>query len=473
MQAEPGTALGVTRYVQDADELYHTVLSDVLAQREEIVGGETKSIGSQKRSKEILHYSVVIAEPRERLLHNEKRKFNLPLAVARFIWMMAGNDRLKDIEFYEPRAGAFSDDGIVVPGSSYGHRMLYPAPGCDQISGVISRLREDAATRRAAIAVFQPQDVTRPSSDIPCTFGLAFHNRGEFLHPAVIMRSNNAFALLPYNIFEFSLLGEAVAAEVGLKLGVMSYYAMSMHVYASNYEKAKDVIRTPATPRIAAAPVMPIDPPPLGQIHELVMIEAEVRHAAAGFSAANFESKWLPFADSRLVPYWRQFYYVLLFAICQRVDFHSGLARLREFIDEPWLGCLPPDKAAAPALQLVAQGDLFPDVAKHPSIKPRSLAKSKAPVREDSTVLSRADLEKELEHVLKLYQPYVARDQWSRVLEHQPIFLRRATTSSDKLNNVLNRLRALRFSLEAGDKVESNRARAEVIIRALDELTVE
>jgi hypothetical protein len=102
---------------------YRKMLADVLATDCEIVGGETKSIGSKKRSKEILHYSFLIGNPRERLIWNAKRKLNLPAAVGRFVWMMAGNDPLYDIEFYEEKVAAFTDDGIIVPGSSYGHRM--------------------------------------------------------------------------------------------------------------------------------------------------------------------------------------------------------------------------------------------------------------------------------------------------------------------------------------------------------------
>lgn len=480
-----GTRIGLARYVPDAQAAYRKALADVLATDHEVVGGETKSVGSKRPSKEILHYDLVIGDPRERLIWNPKGKFYLPLAVARFVWMMAGNDRLQDIQFYERKVAGFSDDGIIVPGSSYGHRMMYPTPGCDQIAGVIARLKEDAATRRAAVAVFQPEDVIRLSHDIPCLFGLAFHNRGDFLHPAVIMRSNNAFALLPYNVFEFSLIGEAVATEIGLKLGEMSYHALSMHVYATDYAKAQDAIAANWPARTTPVPVMPIDPSPLCQIRELVKIEAEVRHAAAGFSVLNFESKWLPFADSRLDPYWRQFYYVLLFAMCQSVNFRSGASRLMEFIDEPWLSLMPlGTEKAQTVCHPAAEVDLFPELgAETASTAERRLVPefsmgargkiAKPGQRADSTVLSRADFEKEFEQVLELYRPHIAKDQWSRIVGYQPIFLSRATGSPEKLTKVFRRLQNLRFSLEQGEKVESHRAKADLIIRRLEELTAE
>jgi thymidylate synthase/nicotinamide riboside kinase len=480
-----GTRIGLARHVPDAEAAYRNVLANVLATDHEVVGGETKSVGSKKFSKEILHYELIIGNPRERLIWNPKGKFYLPLAVVRFVWMMAGNDRLKDIEFYTKGVSKFSDDGIIVPGSSYGRRMMYPTTGCNQIASAVSRLREDAATRRAAVSVFWPEDVSRVSSDIPCMFGLAFHNRGDFLHPSVVMRSNNAFSLLPFNIFEFSLLGEAVAAEIGLKLGAMSYYALSMHVYARDYANAHDIVAANSPAQTTSVPIMPSNPSPLAQIRELVKIEAEVRHAAAGFSVQNFESKWLPFADSRLDPYWRQFYYVLLFAMCHSVDFPSGASHLIEFIDEPWLSFLPLQREKAGTVSPpAAQVDLFPELGtKTASTSDRRSVpvfpigvRDKATTpgqRADSSVFSRAEFEHELEQLLELYRPQVAKDQWSRVVEYQPIFLQTASASPEKLAKVFQRLQNLRFSLEPGEKVESQRAKAEVIIRRLEQLTAE
>jgi hypothetical protein len=36
-------------------------------------------------------------------------------AVGRFVWTMAGSDRLADVEYYDANARRFSDDGVTVP----------------------------------------------------------------------------------------------------------------------------------------------------------------------------------------------------------------------------------------------------------------------------------------------------------------------------------------------------------------------
>jgi thymidylate synthase len=77
------------------------------------------------------------------------------VAVARFVWMVSGDDRLADIRFYEEAVTYFSDNQISVPGSNYGTRLFQPRPGLNQIEGVIARLKEDPETRRAAAVVVE------------------------------------------------------------------------------------------------------------------------------------------------------------------------------------------------------------------------------------------------------------------------------------------------------------------------------
>src|SRR5262245_37622499 len=123
--------------VRDADEAYSLTLGTVGSGGLEIQGAKSLSIGSEQRSTEILDFVIRIENPHDYLVFNPARRINLPAAVARFVWMMAGSDRLADIAFYEPKSKAFSDDGVAVPGSNYGQRILRPRPGCNQLEAII------------------------------------------------------------------------------------------------------------------------------------------------------------------------------------------------------------------------------------------------------------------------------------------------------------------------------------------------
>lgn len=212
---------------------------------------------------------------------------------------------------------------------------------------MIGRLSEDPQSRRAAISVYQPEDAVRSSRDIPCTFGLSYHIRRGKLYATTLMRSNNAFLLLPYNVFEFSLLAEAVAGELNVPLGGLTHYALSMHIYEHEVAKSREVIaghKRLSDVERHPVPEIPAGSKPLEQIKNLVILEAELRHASEGLSGGNIE-EWIAKAEGKLDPYWRQFYYLLLLHV---VNHKCGLLRsdlvqrsialeaLESVIEEPW-----------------------------------------------------------------------------------------------------------------------------------------
>jgi hypothetical protein len=212
------------------------------------------------------------------------------------------------------------------------------------------RLKEDTSSRRAAISIFHPEDVTRNSKDIPCTFGLFYHIRDNLLHATTVMRSNNAFILMPYNIFEFALLAEVLASELGVEVGSLTHNAISMHLYENDVENAKSVIdefNSNQVKTINSLPKIESGSQPLEEIRKLVILEAELRHGSAGISGNNIE-EWISKGEQKLNKYWSQFYYLLLFHVVKSQSIilnqtSIALNSLESVIDEPWKSYLPSD----------------------------------------------------------------------------------------------------------------------------------
>jgi thymidylate synthase len=163
--------------------------------------------------------------------------FNPGLAVARFFYMLSGSDKMHDIVFYTGGIKPYSDDDISIPGSSYGHRIFYPTIGVDQFENAAELIRHRKNTKRAAIAIYQPQDCGRKTKDLPCCLSMVFSPRNDKLHASVVMRANDAFSLLCYNIFEFSLFFEFFANYTQMKLGNYSHFAISLHVRNKNIQR--------------------------------------------------------------------------------------------------------------------------------------------------------------------------------------------------------------------------------------------
>ena len=234
---------------------------------------------------ELRNYQTGVSMPQARIMAHPARPLNIVVAVARFVWLVAGNNRVEDIAYYEPKVRGFSDNQLTVPGSDYGARLFEPRPGLNQIDGVIDRLAANFATRQAAAVVWAPEDAVRASRDIPCTFGMFFDMPSSPIKPpqlnmTTIMRSNNAFRILPFNLFEFTMLQECIASELNCETGSYTHWAASMHVYDNSFEW--DATRRIADTEAADSILMPHMPfgDGLSQAREVARLEAELRHAS-------------------------------------------------------------------------------------------------------------------------------------------------------------------------------------------------
>lgn len=322
---------------ESVQNAYLQTLSALLNENVRFVPLRTDGSANKADCWEILNYGFTVSAPRDRLTTVPGSQFRLPLAAARFVWMMGANDRLADIEFYSKGARNFSDDGIIVPGSSYGHRILNPSPGINQLAGIISCLREERHSKRAAVSVYQAEDAIRSDSrDIPCTFGFGFHVREEKLVATILMRSNNAYLLLPFNLFEFSLLAELVASELDVEIGSLYYHALSMHLISGDQEKAQQVLAESVRP---TSHMPPMPPRSMSQVTELVKLEAKMRHSAAGMTDDGLE-EWIRSAEGTLDVYWQQVFFLLLLHVARERKLRGALSVLRGSISEPFASAL-------------------------------------------------------------------------------------------------------------------------------------
>lgn len=78
-----------------------------------------------------------------------------------------------------------------------------------------------------------------------------------------------------------------------------------------------------------------------------------------------------------------------------------------------------------------------------------------------------ANLEKELDGILNPYKRFVAQNEWKKLMEYRPVFLREANDTPEHALQVINRLQKFKFSLGPDEKVECNRAKADPIVNEL------
>lgn len=321
-----------TIVVDNIDEALTQTLELLVEQGTRIKVGGVLSTAAGRTTLEVLNYSIRVTNPRKRFPGNPEFRFSPVAAVARFVWMMSGSDRVSDIAYYQPRAAAFSDDGLIIPGSSYGRRLLSPRPGLNQLAGVIDRLKDDAHSRRAFISIYQPEDAVRVSKDIPCLLTLGYHIRNHRLYATTSMRANNAYSLFAYNFFEFSLLAEIIAKELGVELGPLTHSAVSMHIYEEEIDRARAIVG--ASPTVADFQPVELAPEPLAGVRSLIELEPLAR--TLGDGDASRLSHVMAQANQSLTNVWRDMFQVLAMHGLLASKRAQEAKSLIENMGEPW-----------------------------------------------------------------------------------------------------------------------------------------
>lgn len=204
-----------------------------------------------------------LKNPRARLSRTET-KGTISSCVGEFLWYMARSNSLDFIRHYLNRYDEFSDDGITVHGA-YGPR-LFNMKGIDQVSYVIEKLRQNHASRKAVVQLFDATDVnvdpSKEYKDVPCTCTLQFVERRGKLHMIASMRSNDAYRGLPHDIFSFTMLQELIARSLEIELGDYQHLVGSLHLYTQDQLKVERFISEGLQDNIPMPPMPRSDPWP-------------------------------------------------------------------------------------------------------------------------------------------------------------------------------------------------------------------
>jgi len=253
------------------------------------------SEGSQAapRSEETLEiFPAVFAldNPRARRVRNAKRHWSLPLAIGEFAWHVSGSDSVDFISYYTPHWRRFSDDGITIKGSCYGHRIFSGNPS--RWSQILDLLKADPDTRRGVLLFADAQLPFKiDAKDVPCATSIQFVLRWNRLHAFVTMRSNDVIWGLPYDMFLFSMLQELCALQLNVQLGAYYHSAASLHLYKEHFSLAQEVLSVADE---SIAPMLAMEAS--DQLPGFLCCEQSLR---AGVPLAEI-------ADARqLAPYWQ------------------------------------------------------------------------------------------------------------------------------------------------------------------------
>jgi thymidylate synthase len=171
--------------------------------------------------------------------------------VAEWLWIWFGHQDVESITQYNPQIAKFSDDGIIFKGA-YGPKVF------GTMTPLICQLRDDPDSRQAIIQIYIRPD--GPTKDVPCTMTAQFLIRDGLLNLIVNMRSSDIWLGLPYDVFNFTMIQNIVAALLGLNIGTFFMNLGSSHLYVANFEVAQKVLIAQASDALRS-PIFTCEPP--------------------------------------------------------------------------------------------------------------------------------------------------------------------------------------------------------------------
>jgi len=234
------------------DQKWKEILQDVKE------SGITVERGQKRAFREKISYQFQIDDPKDRIIFNKKFGLNIFQCVGQFLWITQGSFNAEAIKYYAPFSSKFSSDGFKMIGA-YGPR-LFGIHHLEQIKHVIDVLDEDTSRRRAVASIYLPQfDQHKAADEVPCTLNLQYLVREQKVQSVTYMRSQNAFRLLPYDVFLFTMLQEYINAVLttahNTGLGKYNHYSGSFHIYMDELSEIEKVLEDNTTETFQMKPM--------------------------------------------------------------------------------------------------------------------------------------------------------------------------------------------------------------------------
>ncbi|MFC1732946.1 thymidylate synthase [candidate division KSB1 bacterium] len=153
-------------------------------------------------------------------------------------WYDFFNFSQKDLEEYYPQV--LSADKIPGINYTYGQRLM-DHNGVDQIKSIIEKLKKEPFTRRA-IAVTWDVNKDVDNDNAPCLNLINFLVQDDKLYMNTYFRSHDIYRAWPRNAFALRKLQKRVSDETGIKMGSLTIFSSSAHIYEESIPEVNDIL---------------------------------------------------------------------------------------------------------------------------------------------------------------------------------------------------------------------------------------
>lgn len=219
------------RVSKNIDDIYFTLCKDLL--HAPII----------ENTRELNNVKIQLTDIKDNIV--SIRDISATYLFAELLWYFAGRNDVDFIGTFASMWKRLSDDGETC-NSAYGY-LMKKKHGFDQIEKVIELLKYDPSSRRAVINLNVPNENVIETKDEPCTIALQFLIRNGKLNCTGMMRSNDIWFGLPYDIAFFTELQKYIADRLNVKYGTYTHFVTSLHMYDRDKEKIAKIVENPVS----------------------------------------------------------------------------------------------------------------------------------------------------------------------------------------------------------------------------------
>ncbi len=216
----------------NADELWSQIAN---AYRNGRFDNQTSRFGD---TFELLHAALSLTQPRQRWVFSRKPVINVAFALVETVWMIRGRSDAAFLNYFNRSLPKFAGSTETYHGA-YGNR-LRRSFCIDQLERAYHVLAANPDSRQVVLQIWNPSldlpgaNGLQSAADIPCNISSLLKVRNGRLEWTQIMRSNDLYRGLPYNLVQFTTLQEVLAGWLRLEVGEYSHLSDSLHVYSDN-----------------------------------------------------------------------------------------------------------------------------------------------------------------------------------------------------------------------------------------------
>ena len=204
---------------------------------------------------ELLDVELVLSDPRKSVLSLPIRNMSRRYAAGELLCYIRGTNKKEDFAFYSKSWNKLANpDGTI--NSAYGYRMFHMIDNSDvpqstenRFHYALTQLLENPETKNAVIMLRDDSDIDpEHQKDRCCTLCLCFNIRDGKLNCRTIMRSQDLWLGLPYDVFCFTRLMQIMlynynaSCEDGkeVQLGTYTHQVLNLHLYEKDWLTLKD-----------------------------------------------------------------------------------------------------------------------------------------------------------------------------------------------------------------------------------------